>query len=331
MVERYKQIDGLRGVMAIVILVFHLFYRYLQIYEISNIYWMSQWGTFGVVVFLLISGFFMGLKDLSEETNNKSFKFMRYLKKKVIRLWICYAISITITMIIVKIFNLPGRECTWIDYFLNLFLINGFIGITYVDGAHWYLTTLLSIIIIIGIIKKLNIHKSIWTYIVWLTITFILIKIGYGKLTGFIGGAYLGVALTGISIAKIDFKKDKKYNIEWLSVFLFSILFCLSVQGILNFIILLIGIICFLLCLNNKIKFLENKIFIYLNTISYPLYLIHQNVGYVIINQLTKINNDVYMIYFSFIASVAMIGLSILICFIEKKIKENKWYISFNK
>lgn len=43
---------------------------------------------------------------------------------------------------------------TWGDWILNIFFINGFIGTRYVDGAHWYLTILISFIVIISIAKK---------------------------------------------------------------------------------------------------------------------------------------------------------------------------------
>ena len=119
--ERNKQIDGIRGIAAIIILIFHMFCRYLQIYENSNIGWMEQWGSFGVVIFMLISGYFLGVESGKEKLTEKKFKFFQYLFKKLLRLWPCYILAITLTMITVKCAGLPGRECSLLDYILNIF------------------------------------------------------------------------------------------------------------------------------------------------------------------------------------------------------------------
>ena len=319
--ERNKQIDGIRGIAAIIILIFHMFCRYLQIYENSNIGWMEQWGSFGVVIFMLISGYFLGIESGKEKLTEKKFKFFQYLFKKLLRLWPCYILAITLTMITVKCAGLPGRECSLLDYILNIFFINGFIGTPYVDGAHWYLTTLISITAIIGIIKKIKFNKKPLIYCIWILVTGTLIKLGYGKFSSIIGGSYLGVALVGFAIAKFLNKKEQKYNKEWIILFIFSIVYCFIMQGIVGFIILALGTIIITMCLMKKMKFLESSIFLWLGKISYPLYLIHQNIGFVIIKKLSEVTGS-YQIIFSIIASICVLVLAVLIYYFDKVIEE---------
>lgn len=285
--KRNKQIDGLRGIACIIILIFHLFCRYLQIYEESNIEWMAQWGTFGVIVFIIISGYFLGLESIKEESSK--FELIKYLKKKIIRLWGCYIIALTITMIIVKLIGLPGRECSWLDYILNIFFINGFLGMPYVDGAHWYLTTLISITIIMGIIKKIRLKDNVWIYCMWLFIVGLLIKLGYSNITVFAGGTYLGSAIAGVALARIFSSNQQSTYKRWIILFICSILFCYIIKGVTETIIVIVALLIVIPCLLEKFKLFENSILLKLGMISYPVYLIHQNIGFVIIIELSKI------------------------------------------
>lgn len=320
MLKRNKQIDGLRGVTAIIILVFHLFCRYLQIYENSNIIWMAQWGTFGVIVFILISGYFLGIENIKEELSKGSFNLTKYLQKKIMRLWWCYIIAITLTMTIIKLVGLPGRECSWFDYILNIFFINGFIGVPYVDGAHWYLTTLISIIVNIGIIRKIRLNNNIWIYCIWLSVVGLLIKLGYSNITVLAGGTYLGTALAGFAIAKILYDQQK-FNKKWIILFICATIFCFVIQGGMGIVILFLGLLVVVPCLLGKLKIFEKPVLLWLGKISYPLYLIHQNISFVIIQKLSEISGN-YKIQFSIIASICVIIIATIISYLEKAIRE---------
>ena len=82
------------------------------------------------------------------------------------------------TYIIVRLFPLPGRTCELKDLLLNEIFLNGFIGTPYVDGAHWYITVLLSAIVIIGILKKMRIENKAYIYLFWMTTVIIINKVG---------------------------------------------------------------------------------------------------------------------------------------------------------
>lgn len=55
MKTRNMQIEGLRGVAILMILIFHAFYRYQQIYSGNGIEynWLKDWGSFGVCIFFI--------------------------------------------------------------------------------------------------------------------------------------------------------------------------------------------------------------------------------------------------------------------------------------
>ena len=159
------QIEGLRGITCLIIVLYHIVYRYQELYEEpSNILVtiMKHWGNFGVAIFMIISAYYLYSKNLFKDN------LLKYYFKKVIRLWPVYLICITFTFALLQIAELPGRTVGVKEYLLNAFMINGFIGINYVDGAHWYITSMLSIIFVVGILLKLKLQDNHLAYLVWL-------------------------------------------------------------------------------------------------------------------------------------------------------------------
>lgn len=51
-------VEGLRGA-CIVVLLFHVFCRFSQIFLDANIGWMSMFGSFGTSIFLIITGYYL--------------------------------------------------------------------------------------------------------------------------------------------------------------------------------------------------------------------------------------------------------------------------------
>ena len=73
----------------------------------------------------------------------------------------------------------------------------------------------------------------------------------------------------------------------------------------------------FILFLNNKLTFLNNKILIFLGSISYSFYLIHQEVGYILINKLYILMNSV-ILSIIFALSITIIIAYLMYQYIEK-------------
>lgn len=188
---RNIQLDGLRGLGTVFVCFFHLFYQFNKIFlnESGAIGWMSYWGTIGVNIFMLITCWYF--VDFNKSQND--FSLIKYAVDRIIRLWPCYAIAITITAIVIHIAYLPGRMSTWTDWIINLTFINGFIGTPYVDGAHWYLTTLISLTAVTAVLKKIHVEKNPLPYI-GLNLFIILSAIVHiPVIPVLIGGGYAGI------------------------------------------------------------------------------------------------------------------------------------------
>ncbi|WP_158556870.1 acyltransferase family protein, partial [Coprococcus sp. AF21-14LB] len=297
---RNKQIDGLRGVTIILIVVFHLFCRYREIYCGYTIWYLKWMGEFGNSIFLLISSYFL-IGVLGKRIN-----IIKFWAKKIFRLWPCYVIAITLTMGFTHIFELPQRTCSWKEYLLNICFINGFIGCNYVDGAHWYITTLIGAIIVVGLIKYFQIDKYIWTYLAWILLEGITGLIRFVPLNQLLGSSYVAIICIGISIGIMQQKQYKISSLfkftkieeyiyvnQWLLLCAACLVYHLLRRGVLAFGCLCLAIPFFLIALYKKGKIFEYKIIQFMGMLSYPLYLIHQNLAYLIEFNLTKKYNQV--------------------------------------
>ena len=293
-----NQITSLRGILIFLIMIYHYTYKFEELFEISTIsFWGQQYlGIIGSASFFIISGYFIFPNKLD------NFSVNGYLKKKIFRLWPTYAIGITITFLSISIFGLPGRECNFIDYILNMFMINGFIGTRYVDGAHWYITYLLLFIFITTIIvilqKKYEVNRmtlvNSWSVI---DLVFTILSKYFemnSRIYMLIGEKYVAFFILGIVIKEMQHNKDFKR-------YVFSILCAMCVILLKEHWITIIGVLIFLfsfvLAINYKLKFLNAKTLVYIGGISYPLYIIHQNLGYQLMLCMTKMLNKFSNIY----------------------------------
>lgn len=222
---RNKQIDGLRGIMALVIVLFHLFCRYQQIYCNNSIPFMENWGVYGVCTFFIISGYF-----LIDSRENDDFHLLLYFKKRLLRLYPMYLISITLTELILLIAELPNRTVTIKDYVLNLVWINGFIDTPYVDGAHWYITVLISGILICGLLKAMKLSNNPVAYLVVLVLSYLCLILHIPVLSMLFGGGYIGIVFCGVAIRQMD-HSDSPTLKKWIALMLISCAFTWKIRG----------------------------------------------------------------------------------------------------
>lgn len=305
--KRNLQIEGLRGIAILIIVAYHLIDRYQQIYLDSSIYWMDIWGTFGTTIFFIISGYFLAGSQINEMSLSKAAVF---LVKKLARLWPCYAISISITYVVSNVWNLPGRTVSFKDYVLNLIMINRFLRIPYVDGAHWYVGVLLTITAMILMFSVFKIHEIWITYVVWLLVELLIDKLAPFADVYILGGPFVGIICTGIALKNVirilgglqDGNNIEK-QLKWVSVILLAILCTYISRGWVCAVELCLIIVIFTLCALQKIPIINNRFCVFTGTISYPLYLIHQNIGFIIEMKLAELTES-----WNYIIGIGAIG-----------------------
>jgi peptidoglycan/LPS O-acetylase OafA/YrhL len=327
--KKNDSIEGLRGLMILMIVSYHLIYRFNELYlnTAYNIFGIGLWGKFGRIVFLVISSYFL-------YSEKDSFDTKSYAQKKFFRIWPLYFISISLTFVCTQIVLLPGRTGNILEYFLNVMLINGFIDVPYVDGAHWYITILISLILVYGVAEKLGLKNKPLYYGSWIIVAVgckIISKAFNIQFFEFVfkllGGVYIGIACCGI-ILHMFLKNDiisKRQRNQAVLVFVVALAYSFIFTGFVQFVSLLVGLVLIFLCIKGYCKFFENPLLLFFGAISYPLYLCHQNISYVIEYSLFGFTGNWNVLY-ALIAFVVSVILAFTLnyisdCYLVKKVK----------
>lgn len=300
--ERIKVLDVLRGLAAIFVMFFH----YSKFWdEKSNLHLMFKYGYTGVLLFFMISGFVIFISI------NKSSNSLEFLYKRFARLYPTFWICLFLTSLIVKNIGLEGREVGWQDTLVNITMIPKIFGFKNVDGVYWTLCYEFFFYLLMAFLLKIQIIKNVLIWVIpWLFLCIVHNFIfQLPKTIAFSLNLSYGIFfISGILFSELK-KNDNKIVIHFL------ILCCLffAIYGrndlyegcFVLFYYILFYLICF-----EKINWCSNKLFVFLGTISYPLYLLHQNIGYIIISKLKLYLNN---FNFFIVPSICSILLSFLV------------------
>lgn len=317
---RNKSVDGLKACLALLIIFFHYNCRFYQLYLGYDFWGFRYLGVIGGETFMLLSCYYLG-------KNENNFKLVPYLRKKFIRLYPAYFISITLIMVFLHILYLPGRTVSFKNYILNVLFVSGYIESSYVDSAHWYVFTLVSAIIVLGILKKFYIANKYVSYVGWLVIGYVVSKIGFKYtdiLYNFLGGSYIGIICSGVSLRNIIEANDKEKNIinqlQWGIVILGGLLYTYIFKDLSSAFFLIPSLLIVYCVMKYELNFLQNKFLLTISSVSYSLYLIHQNIGYSIEYTLMINFGKKYLWLYGIVAFLVVVVLSFLIEYFVKRL-----------
>ena len=217
---RNLQIEGLRGISILIIVIFHIFDRYQQLYLGREIKWMNYWGSLGVTSFFLISGLF-AVNWKFESGGIKT--GITIFWKKIIRLWPTYLLAIIIIFCTTHIIPLEGRTVTFSDFLANVIFINRYMMLPYVDGAHWYLSTLVTMFFIISVFQIFGIQNKPGAYLLWILLEVVVDKVFDTGDMYPIGGSFIAAFCVGIAMMRLNsLGQDEKSQLNkalWISAF----------------------------------------------------------------------------------------------------------------
>lgn len=313
--ERLYHLDLIRFIAALYVVFYHYGFRgfnkdNMSLLQFEGIEFFSKYGYLGVDLFFIISGFVILMSAMNSN-------IVSFVISRVSRLYPAYWVCIVLTSIVIVIWGANRYSVTPYVFLTNLTMFNGFFNIEYVDGVYWSLLVELKFYIIIGIILLTQKMKYLTLLIYgWLAVSLyfllasqfewnlVLSVINYFLIpkwcSYFIAGMLfflikkdgnligriipllfcLGLSL-GYATVKLDILNDHFNNVFSFSVvFLFIILF--------YFIFLMIS--------TNRLTFLNKPMFLKLGMLTYPLYLLHQNIGYIIFNNVKSYINK-YLLF----------------------------------
>ncbi|MBN2350337.1 MAG: acyltransferase [Bacteroidales bacterium] len=307
---RFKELDCFRGIAALFVMLFH----YSRDFELFFGFIPLQYGYLGVQLFFMISGFVIFM-TLEKTTHYKDFIVSRFS-----RLYPTYWANVILTFLFINYFNIIPVKFTATQLLGNLTMFQHWMLIKNIDSVYWTLSVELNFYILIFITFLINRIKNIEK----IGVGFLLIMLAVHYIKKFIDLPFYYVMpllhwghlfFAGIIFFKLKSMKANNY-------YHILILFSMLVQVLLNSnklaenIIILAFYGLFYLFIYNKMNFINNRILIFLGSISYSLYLFHQINGFIFYKMIDFIHSEYIKYILVCIFSVTM--ASLISYFIER-------------
>jgi peptidoglycan/LPS O-acetylase OafA/YrhL len=301
--KRLLELDSARGIAALFVVLFHYTYQYDKTYGHTNELWFSfPMGKYGVELFFIISGFVI---FMSLERTKKSLDFV---VSRFSRLYPAYWASVVLTFSITYLYKLSSHSIAWhyiandiYSFFVNLTMFQVFLGVKNLDGSYWTLGVEISFYIIMftlfktGLLKYIDLISTGWLFLLAIAVLLMkssLVEIDPKLITIVLLGkphlsVYANLFIAGIMLYKMN---AEGFSLKRQSIIAGCLLIYKLQHTLLETLLVAAIILLFKLMLDGKLAFLRRKFFLFLGAISYTLYLIHQEVGFVIIRILYQFN-----------------------------------------
>ncbi len=313
--HRLDELDALRGLAALSVMLYHYTTRYRELFNKQTLNGFEfKYGYLGVEFFFMISGFVIFMTAGKVKTSGE------FLLKRFIRLYPAYWICLTLSFVALLIFPLEQRTAGTLTYLVNLTMFQELFKVANVDGVYWslFVEWMFYIIIAVLLISGLIVKPFIWLGF-WLGLSLVNTFIRIPLSESFFNLHYAPYFIAGIGFYKI-WQNDPKNWIYWPYVLAAGIVVLFQNVPVPDKIAYWICSGVFILFIYGKLPWIANRVFIWLGAISYSLYLVHQNIGYILLNRLSDVDAP-----FAIIMTITLIlALSHLInSFIEKPL--SKW------
>jgi peptidoglycan/LPS O-acetylase OafA/YrhL len=307
-------INTLRFISAMMVIFYHFTFTFyhgdLSYVDIPLLRYLSQYGYLGVDIFFIISGFVISLSAEGRGAYG-------FFKSRIGRLYPVFWVSAIITTLFL-IFggHLIYSEISWYRFLTNMTMIPTVLfdktTLDFLDGSYWTLIVEMKFYFIIFLLlifkqfKKIEYLAIPMSFVMLLSAIFLNIKVDSDLI-------WIPNFIAGIVFYKIYKNGLNNWRIFGIcNVFIASLLFALNRLPYLSpgfgvifkpssvILYILISYIIFLLISLNKIKIYNNKYINILGLLTYPVYLLHQQIARIMFTY-SDIHNIPLYISFTFI------------------------------
>lgn len=277
--KRIPSIDMLRGIAALSVCIFH--FTNGNQYYFSDGYWLKTAGSTGwagVEIFFVISGFIIPYSLYQGQYRLKNFGL--FLSKRMVRIEPPYFFSILIVIGLSYLSPLLPSfkgEPFHINYFglmLHVVYLVDFFKQLWLNPVFWTLAIEFQFYLLIGLIFPLITSKNYWLFLTVLILLFCSSLIIRNQTIIF---HYISYFLLGILLFTRKFKINAKKHLWLLEPLLLIVIY-------LQFSWVPFMAATFAWLIITYFENWQNKLILWMGTISYSLYLIHVPIGGRMIN-----------------------------------------------
>ena len=273
-----EQIDSLRGIAAVAVMFYHFvngFHTHFG--DAGRVIPVLEYGARGVDLFFIISGFVI-LKSVE-----RSRGFVAFAVHRFARLWptLLVAASLTMGVIWATGLDLGGRG--WREYVWSLSVAPEFFGVRALDFSYWTLQWEMFFYGLIGVVVLLMRVRRVEVFcLAWLAGSVLLGSGHYvpWKVEALLNVPYCHMFIDGMMLFRLFNNPGNRLALGVLGASLAVGFVKGSVSeaaGLCGFSLLVF------LAARSALGWLGRPGLVWLGRVSYPLYLIHQMLGYAVI------------------------------------------------
>ncbi|MEZ0450693.1 acyltransferase [Sphingobacterium thalpophilum] len=271
--KRIFQIDLFRFIAASAVLLYHYLYRgykagNMSLLRFDGVGEYFKYGYLGVDLFFMISGFVIAFSI-------KHLSLSKFCYSRFRRLYPIYWLCLLLTCGATYFWGAPRYQVTFSQLLANLTMAQKLFGVGDIDGAYWSLYVELKFYLIIAIFLIINRFKKI--SLDYLVCGWLLLYCLYLSIDGAVG------------------------RIHWLERTFHS---DFSPYIIGSTLVLFYALMLLVSC--NRLEGLNSAKWVKVGMLTYPLYLIHQHIGFILFNHLHPYLNK-YML----VTSVTLLMLAV--------------------
>lgn len=169
--ERIPLLDGYRFLAAMAVCGFHYWsnvtldlrnsLEYGQIFDFPTLDLIFRFGSLGVDLFFMISGFVIAL---SAEGRS----FAAFVSSRAARIIPTYWLAIAVTSSFFLMEGMAYREVTIRQLFANFILLQGPLGEKFIDGVYWSIVIEMRFYVLVALLVALNMYRHYaWVLLAW--------------------------------------------------------------------------------------------------------------------------------------------------------------------
>lgn len=312
-VSRQPELDVLRGAAAMAVVMFHYFYKgpsegWIGVQQSAALSAISAYGYLGVHLFFMISGYVIMMTA-------QAATFRQFVASRVSRLlpalWVCASLTTIIEWLVP---SSPFKPESWWQYLANLTLVPGLFGQEAMDGAYWSLAVEITFYAWVAFAIGLGLLKHAERLLLlWLLLSLVnylrpmypvqlftsahwapLFSAGafffFVRQSGWTTPRRLGVAASALLACLYALREAGGSLMHLGSGASASHVNHIGVMAI----VLSFFVVFFVFC-SSRVSFAESRWSLMSGRLTYPLYLLHQNIGYALFGQALAIGIGAYL------------------------------------
>lgn len=289
---RLLEIDALRGVAAMAVVLFHFTQRFVELFapaEPPSL--LVTHGHYGVNLFFIISGFVIFM------TLERTRRPMDFVVSRFSRLFPAYWCAIVLTFVITHALSLPIKTVTLPQALANVFMIHGLFKVPHVDGVYWTLQVEL-----LFYLWMFLLFRAGWLYkVAYYVYAMLALRIVYVTLSRHAGIdlswtlsnllilSYLPWFGLGISIHRAIHPAPGFGRRQSLVLATAAVATLAYVDGwAVGLLAVALGAAVWAAAAG-RLRWLRTPVLVWVGAISYPLYLLHENIGWAVQLQVIRL------------------------------------------